>query len=89
MNQMEDTMNDETDVTDKKTQSTAHVVAEAVGEATSAVASVANQISDGAIVFRAMVRRQPITMALLMLWVGYALGRVRGGSDHPDHRGER
>jgi hypothetical protein len=79
-------MKEETHTTDQTTPSTADVVAEAVVEATARVASVAAQVSDGTIAFRALVRGQPIAMALLMVWIGYALGRVCGGNNGPAHR---
>ena len=61
---------------------TVHDAAQAVTDGVSAAASgaavAARQASDGVMEFRAVIRRQPITMAFLMLAMGYVLGRVLG-----------
>lgn len=42
-------------------------------------AMTARQASEGVTEFRALIRNQPVTMAALMLGLGYVLGRVAGG----------
>jgi hypothetical protein len=66
----------------RSTMETVHDAAQAVTDGVSAAASgaavAARQASDGVTEFRAVIRRQPITMAFLMLAMGYVLGRVSG-----------
>jgi hypothetical protein len=71
-----------TDEDSKSTMEAVQGAAQAVSAGVSGVASHAagavRQASDGVTEFRAVVRRQPITMAFLMLAMGYVLGRVSG-----------
>lgn len=66
----------------RSTMETVHDAAQAVTNGVSAAASgaaaAARQASDGVTEFRAVIRRQPITLAFLMLAMGYVLGRVSG-----------
>jgi len=59
-------------------QDAAQAVTDGVSAAASGAAVAARQASDGVTEFRAVIRRQPITLAFLMLAMGYVLGRVSG-----------
>jgi hypothetical protein len=55
-------------------QKAARAVADGVYETADRAATAIRQASDGVTEFRAVIRKQPITMAFLMLGMGYLLG---------------
>lgn len=55
-------------------QDTARKVADTASETGRRAASAVGQVSDGVTQFRAVIRKQPITMAFMMLAMGYMLG---------------
>lgn len=55
-------------------QDAAKAVADGAIETGQYAVSAAQQMSDGVTQFRAVVRQQPITMAFLMLAMGYLIG---------------
>jgi hypothetical protein len=82
----EDDMDDQQRRTIESVQATARTVADGVGDAAERVASTARDAGEGVAEFRAVIRRQPITMAFVMLGMGYLLGRIAGGARHWTHR---
>ncbi|MCW3474890.1 hypothetical protein [Limobrevibacterium gyesilva] len=79
-------MSDEARSTMESIQSATQAVADGVSEAAGRATTAARQASDGVSEFRAVIRRQPITMAFLMLGMGYVLGRISGGDGGRDRR---
>jgi hypothetical protein len=75
---MEATMSEQVRGTMETVHDAAQAVTEGVSAAASGAAVAVRQVSDGVTEFRAVIRRQPITLAFLMLTMGYALGRVSG-----------
>jgi hypothetical protein len=55
-------------------QNAARVVAEGATQTTRNAVSAVQSLSDGVTQFRAVIRKQPITMAFMMLAMGYVLG---------------
>ncbi len=55
-----------------------------LGNAAGQAATAARQAGDGVTEFRALIRNQPVTMAALMLGLGYVLGRVVAGRHRRD-----
>ncbi len=55
-------------------QDVARAVADGASQTANRAVSAARQASDGVTEFRAVIRRQPITMAFVMLAMGYLLG---------------
>jgi hypothetical protein len=86
---MEAAMNDETGSTLESVQGAAHAVADGVSEAAGRAVTGARKASDGVTEFRTVIREQPITMAFLMLGIGYVLGRMFGGDGDRGSRRNR
>ena len=55
-------------------QEVAKAVADGATETAQCALSAVHQVSDGVTGFRAVVRKQPITMAFIMLALGYVIG---------------
>ena len=55
-------------------QNVARAVADGATQTTRNAVSAAHSVSDGVTQFRAIIRKQPITMAFMMLAMGYVLG---------------
>ena len=64
-------------------QPIAQELVDSLGTAAGQAAMVARQASDGVTEFRALIRNLPVTMAALMLALGYVLGRVVRGRHRP------
>lgn len=58
-------------------------VASGIGAAAQNATVTARRLDSGAAEFRKMTRRQPITVAVLMLSVGYVLGRIVAAGRRP------
>ena len=55
-------------------QEVAKAVADGATETAQCALSAVHQMSDGVTGFRAVIRKQPITMAFIMLAMGYVIG---------------
>lgn len=55
-------------------QDAAKAVADGAVETAQLAASAVNQFSDGVTAFRSVIRKQPLTLAFMMLAMGYLIG---------------
>jgi hypothetical protein len=66
--------NEHTRTSVESVQHVARAVADGASQTTRNAVSAVQSVSDGVTQFRAVIRKQPITMAFMMLAMGYILG---------------